>query len=61
MSTAYCCVLIYLPHLQLDREPRPFPRLAFKRQVTDINDFKYEDFDLQGYDPHPRIAMDMAV
>ena len=48
-------------YLQLDREPRPFPRLAFKRQVTDINDFKYEDFDLQGYDPHPRIAMDMAV
>ena len=48
-------------HFQLQREPRPFPRLVFKRQVTDINDFKYEDFVVEDYKPHPKIQMDMAV
>lgn len=46
---------------QLEREPRPFPILKITRQVPDIDDFKAEDFVLEGYDPHPKIPMDMAV
>ncbi|XP_057374939.1 thymidylate synthase-like isoform X1 [Daphnia carinata] len=46
---------------QLEREPRPFPTLKIARQVSDIDDFKAEDFVLEGYDPHPKIPMDMAV
>ncbi len=46
---------------QLERIPRPFPKLKIARNVTDIDDFKTEDFVVDGYDPHPKIAMDMAV
>lgn len=46
---------------QLKREPRPFPKLNIKRQVTSIDDFKFEDFEIVGYSPHPKIKMDMAV
>lgn len=58
---------VYLNHIeplkeQLTREPRDFPKLKIKRpEVSDINEFKYEDFDLVGYKPHPKIAMEMAV
>tara|TARA_B100000780_G_scaffold248513_1_gene193867 strand:- start:1164 stop:2753 length:1590 start_codon:yes stop_codon:yes gene_type:complete len=57
---------VYMNHLeplkeQLKREPRPFPKFKFKRKVTDIDDFKYEDFELTGYKPHKRIAMEMSV
>lgn len=41
--------------LQLTREPRPLPRLTIKRQVSSILDFRYEDFEITGYDPHPHI------
>ncbi|XP_045608478.1 thymidylate synthase isoform X2 [Procambarus clarkii] len=46
---------------QLKREPRPFPMLKIKRNVKSINDFKFEDFELVGYKPHPKIQMEMAV
>eukprot|EP01094_Clydonella_sp_ATCC50884_P026630 TRINITY_DN7374_c0_g1_i1.p1 TRINITY_DN7374_c0_g1~~TRINITY_DN7374_c0_g1_i1.p1 ORF type:complete len:502 (+),score=133.92 TRINITY_DN7374_c0_g1_i1:64-1506(+) len=46
---------------QLTREPRPFPRLRIKRRVPDIDSFKFEDFELVGYKPHPTIKMQMAV
>ena len=46
---------------QLAREPRPFPKLRFARDVTDIDDFKSEDFVVEGYNPHPSIAMKMSV
>jgi len=46
---------------QLERTPRPFPTLQFQRQVLNIDDFIASDFSVQGYDPHPKIAMDMAV
>merc|ERR1712198_664151 len=46
---------------QLKREPRPFPTLTMKRKVETINDFTMEDFELEGYKPHPKIKMDMAV
>ena len=47
--------------LQLSREPRPEPKMVINPEVTCIEDFKYEDFDLQGYDPHPAIRAPIAV
>lgn len=57
---------VYLNHvkpleLQLERKPRPFPKLIITRRVTDINDFKFDDFLLEGYNPYPKISMEMAV
>jgi len=46
---------------QLQREPRPFPKLRILRKVEDISDFKAEDFQIEGYNPHPPIKMEMAV
>lgn len=46
---------------QLKREPRPFPTIKFSRKVENIEDFKYEDFVLEDYKPHPKIEMEMAV
>jgi len=46
---------------QLKREPRPFPTLTIKRKVENIDDFTMEDFELEGYKPHPKIQMAMAV
>ncbi|KAG7168932.1 Thymidylate synthase-like [Homarus americanus] len=48
-------------NVQLKREPKPFPKLNFKRKVESINDFKYEDLELIGYNPHAKIQLDMAV
>ncbi|XP_078073177.1 thymidylate synthase [Mustelus asterias] len=47
--------------IQLQREPRPFPKLKILRNVENINDFQAEDFKLEGYDPYPTIKMEMAV
>jgi thymidylate synthase len=57
---------LYLNHLeqadeQLKREPLPLPRLIIKRDVSDINDFRYEDFEIVGYSAHPHIAAPVAV
>ncbi|KAH9925585.1 thymidylate synthase [Fomitopsis serialis] len=46
---------------QLKRSPRQFPKLRFKRDVQDIDDFKAEDVLVEGYEPHPHIAMKMSV
>ncbi|KZT63998.1 thymidylate synthase [Daedalea quercina L-15889] len=46
---------------QLKRSPRPFPKLRFKREVQDVDDFKAEDVIIEGYEPHPPIAMKMSV
>ena len=46
---------------QLEREPRDFPTLKIVRKVSNIDDFQANDFEIEGYDPHPKIAMDMAV
>lgn len=46
---------------QLERLPRPFPKLFIKRQVADIDDFKSEDFELVDYNPYPPIKMEMSV
>lgn len=57
---------LYLNHLdqarlQLQRIPRQLPRMVINPDVTDIFDFKYEDFTLEGYDPHPHIAAQVSV
>lgn len=57
---------VYLNHVdplkeQLERTPRPFPQLRFKRNVEKIDDFTFEDFEILNYNPYPSIKMAMAV
>ena len=57
---------LYVNHLeqvklQLTREPRSLPRMKINPEVKSIFDFKYEDFELVDYDPHPHIAGKVAV
>lgn len=47
--------------LQLTREPRKLPQMHINPEVKDIFNFKYEDFTLTDYDPHPHIAGEVAV
>ncbi len=47
--------------LQLTREPREVPALVLNRQVKEIDDFRFEDFELFNYDPHPAITAPVAV
>jgi thymidylate synthase len=57
---------LYLNHLdqaneQLTRTPLPLPRLIIKRDVKTIDDFRFEDFEIVGYQSHPHIAAPVAV
>ena len=57
---------LYLNHLeqarlQLTREPRPLPRMVLNPDVKDLFSFRYEDFELQGYDPHAHIRAEVSV
>ncbi|MCB1520709.1 MAG: thymidylate synthase [Hyphomicrobiaceae bacterium] len=57
---------LYLNHLeqadeQLARDPRPLPKMHINPEVGSIFDFRFEDFGLTGYDPHPHIKAPVAV
>lgn len=59
-------VHIYLNHLeqvdlQLSREPKPLPTMEINSKINSIFDFRYEDFTLSNYDPHPAIKAPVAV
>lgn len=59
-------VHIYLNHLeqvdlQLSRTPLPYPKMKLNPMVRNIFDFKYEDFQLEGYNPYPSIKASIAV
>ena len=47
--------------LQLTRPTRPLPTMTINPEVKDIFGFRYEDFKLEGYDPHPHIKAEVAV
>jgi thymidylate synthase len=57
---------LYLNHLdqarlQLSREPRPLPTMRINPAVKNIDDFVFEDFELEGYDPHPHIKAEVSI
>lgn len=57
---------IYTNHIeqlkmQIERELRPLPQMILNPEIKNIVDFKYEDFTLEGYDPHPHIKGEVAV
>ena len=57
---------IYLNHLeqvdlQLSRTPMPYPKMIINPGVKDIFGFKYEDFKIENYNPHPSIKAPIAV
>jgi len=47
--------------LQLSRDPRPLPRMVLNPEVKDLFGFTYDDFSLEGYDPHPHIKAEVSV
>jgi thymidylate synthase len=48
-------------NLQLSREPRNLPKLKILNKINNINDFKFEDFEISEYNPHPHIKGKVAV
>jgi thymidylate synthase len=61
-----CDVHLYLNHLeqartQIAREPRPFPRLVIRRKPDSLFDYTIDDFEIEGYQPHPHIPAEVAV
>jgi thymidylate synthase len=59
-------VHLYLDHIDLantllEREPKPFPKLRLLRRPDSIDDYRIEDFEVTGYDPHPAVEAPVAV
>lgn len=59
-------VHLYMNHIeqakkQLSREPKAFPKLVIKRKPDSLFDYTIDDFELEGYDPHPAIPAPVAV
>lgn len=57
---------LYVNHLeqtrlQLSRSPRPLPTMRINPDIKEITDFRYDDFELNGYDPHPAIKAEISV
>ncbi len=57
---------LYINHLeqarlQLSRSPRPLPVMLINPEVKNLHDFRFEDFQIQGYEPHPHIKAPIAV
>lgn len=57
---------LYINHLeqteiQLSRELKPLPKMIINPEVKDVFSFKFEDFELKGYDPHPHIKAEVSV
>ncbi|CQJ33305.1 thymidylate synthase [Yersinia enterocolitica] len=48
-------------NLQLSREPRALPKLIIKRKPASLFDYRFEDFEIEGYDPHPGIKAPIAI
>jgi len=55
------CTHFEQARLQLTREPRQLPRMRLNPEVKDLFAFRFEDFVLEAYDPHPSIAAPVAV
>ena len=60
LSACHECPLIK-PPVQMKREPREFPKIKINRKVESIDDFKFEDFEIVSYNPHPGIRLKMAL
>ena len=61
-----CDVHLYLNHVdqaktQIERTPKPLPKLEISRKPDSLFDYRIEDLELIGYDPHPHISADVAV
>ncbi|OIQ31558.1 MAG: thymidylate synthase [Roseobacter sp. MedPE-SWchi] len=59
-------VHLYLNHFeqareQIKREPRPFPKMSLAKRAASIDDYKIDDFQVHGYEPHPPISAEVAV
>ena len=57
---------IYLNHIEQCREnllrtPKPYPKLIFNKEFDNLEDIKFEDLNLLGYEPEPNIKADMSV
>jgi len=57
---------VYLNHInaleqQILREPREFPIMKINTDTDDIDGFKYDDFEIIGYKPHPAVKMEMTI
>ncbi len=48
-------------NLQLSREPKNLPKLKILKKIDNINDFKFEDFEISEYNPHPHIKGKVSV